>query len=101
MTVVSVLRLPVRPGAGEELARRFAELQVFERAARSGGFRGGRLLRSVAEGAFLVLAEWERADDYRTWVDSPARAELSAHLGPLLLGDPSGGELFEEVLARR
>ena len=98
MTIVSVLRLNVREGAGEELARLYDELEVFEHSRRSGGFRSGRLLRPLREGdPYLVIAEWERAEDYQAWLDNPVRAELGTHLGPLLADDVAGGELFEEV----
>jgi heme-degrading monooxygenase HmoA len=96
--IVSVLRLHVRADAGAELARLYDELEVFEHARRSGGFRGGRLLRPLEVGApFLVVAEWDTAQDYQGWLDSPVRAELGTRLEPLLTDDVAGGELFEEV----
>ena len=95
MTVLSVLRLHARDGV--DLAAAFAELEVFEHSRRSGGFLGGRLLRPVEEGGYLVLAEWEDAQAYRAWLDSPARAELGAQLEPMLTDDVASGELFEEV----
>jgi heme-degrading monooxygenase HmoA len=98
VTVVSVLRLPVRESAREELASSFDELQVFERSRESGGFLGGRLLRPLAgDGPFLVMAEWESADAYQAWLDNPLRASLAARLEPLLSGDVAAGELFEQV----
>jgi heme-degrading monooxygenase HmoA len=98
VTVVSVLRLPVRREAREELASSFAELQIFERSRESGGFLGGRLLRPLAaDGPFLVLAEWESAEAYRGWLDNPLRAALAAKLEPLLTDDVVAGELFEQV----
>jgi heme-degrading monooxygenase HmoA len=98
MTIVSALRLPVRPEAAAEFAARFQELDVFERSAESGGFLGGRLLRPLVEGApFLVIAEWEHAGAYQAWLDNPVRAELSEQIDPLLTGEVVPGELFEEV----
>lgn len=98
MTVVSVLRLPVREDAGEELASSFAELEIFERSREGGGFLGGRLLRPLAgHGPFLVVADWENAEAYQRWLDDPLRAALAARLEPLLTGDVVAGELFEEV----
>ena len=98
MTVLSVLRLDVRDGAGDELARLYEDLQVFEHARRSGGFRYGRLLRPLEDGGlFLVLAEWDDADAYRNWLENPVRAELAESIEPLLEGDVAAGELFEEV----
>jgi heme-degrading monooxygenase HmoA len=95
VTVLSMLRLHARDDV--DLAAAFAELEVFEHSRRSGGFLGGRLLRPVEEGGYLVLAEWEDVEAYRAWLDNPSRAELGAQLEPLLTDDVASGELFEEV----
>ena len=95
MTVVSVLRLHARDGA--DLAAAFAQLEIFEHSRRSGGFLGGRLLRPVEGGGYLVVAEWEDAEAYRAWLDNPKRVELGTRLEPLLTDDVASGELFEEV----
>jgi heme-degrading monooxygenase HmoA len=95
VTIVSVLRLPARAGA--DLAAAFAELEIFEHSRRSGGFLGGRLLRSLEVDGYLVVAEWEDAEAYQGWLDNPVRAELGAQLEPLLTEDVAPGELFEEV----
>ena len=98
MTVVSVLKLPVRAGSAAAFERRFVELQIFERSRESGGFLGGRLLRPLADsGPFLVLAEWETTEAYQAWLDTPVRAELGAKLEPLLLDEVVAGEMFEEA----
>jgi heme-degrading monooxygenase HmoA len=95
VSVVSVLRLHARDGA--DLAAAFAQLEIFEHSRRSGGFLGGRLLRPVEGGGYLVVAEWEDAEAYRAWLDSPKRVELGTRLEPLLTDDVASGELFEEV----
>ena len=98
MTVVSVLRLVPRPGAGPELERAFAELEVFEHSRRSGGFRGGRLLRPLEqEAAYAVIAEWEDAAAYQGWLDNPVREQLSARLESLLADEVASGQIYEEV----
>jgi len=98
VTIVSLLRLQVRSGAGDELARLYDDLEIFERARQSGGFRGGRLLRPLDDsGPFVVFAEWDDADAYRRWLENPVRAELGERIAPLLAGDVAAGELFEEV----
>ena len=98
MTVVSVLRLPVREGSAATFERRFSELRIFERSHESGGFLGGRLLRPLAAGGpFLVFAEWETPEAYQAWLDNPVREELGAHLEPLLLDEVVSGDLFEEA----
>jgi heme-degrading monooxygenase HmoA len=97
MSVVSVLGLQPRPGAAEELARRFGALEIFEHSRQSGGFLGGRLLRALEGEAFVVVAEWETEADYQRWLDNPVRAELGAELEPLLDADVASGRLYEEV----
>jgi heme-degrading monooxygenase HmoA len=98
VTVVSVLSVPVRAGAEDDLVRAFDELGIFAKARRSGGFRGGRLLRPLeAGGPFLVVAEWDDADSYRGWLDNPVRERLSARLEPLLAGQVAAGSLFEDA----
>ncbi len=95
MTVTSVLSLPVRAGAEDAFQRAFRELAVFEQARRSGGFRGGRLLRPSAAGQpFLVVAEWESEEDYERWLASPRRAQLSAALEPFLAHEVAQGALY-------
>ena len=95
MTVVSVLRLAARRGA--DLPTAFAELEIFEHSRRSGGFLGGRLLRTIEGDDFLVIAEWRDAAAYQGWLDNPIRNELGAQLEPLLTDDVTPGEVFEEV----
>jgi heme-degrading monooxygenase HmoA len=98
VTVVSVLRVPVRPGAEDELADAYSRLQIFELSRESGGFRRGSLLRPVAAGEpFLVLAEWDDEADYERWLASPVRAGLARHLEPLIDG-PLEGDVYEEVV---
>lgn len=94
MSVVSVLRLPVRPGSEDALEQSFVDLGVFHHSAESGGFLGGRLLRSEGGGHFLVIAEWESADSYRGWLENPVREELGARIESLLDGEVPVGELY-------
>jgi heme-degrading monooxygenase HmoA len=97
VNVVSVLRLSTRPGAADELARRFGALKIFEHSRQSGGFLGGRLLRQLDDDAFVVVAEWETEADYQRWLDNPVRAELGEELEPLLDANVASGQLYEEV----
>jgi heme-degrading monooxygenase HmoA len=98
VSVVSLLRLPVRADAVDELARAFGELDVFGHSRRSGGFLGGRFLRPLAADApAVVVGEWQSADDYRGWLENPVRAELGERIAPLLTGEVAAGELYEEV----
>ena len=42
------------------------------------------------------MAEWESDDAYRGWLENPIRAELAAHIEPLLIGDVEAGQLYED-----
>jgi heme-degrading monooxygenase HmoA len=97
MSVVSVLRLPVLPGSEDAFARAFAELEVFRHSQESGGFLGGRLLRPMSDGPFLVIAEWESGQAYQGWLDNPVREELGAQIEPLLEEGVAAGELYEDA----
>jgi heme-degrading monooxygenase HmoA len=98
VSVVSVLRLPVRPGAAGELARAFEELDVFGLSERSGGFLGARFLRPLAEGdPVLVVAEWDSPASYQRWLDNPVRESLRPRLEPLVTDEVAAGQLYEEV----
>jgi heme-degrading monooxygenase HmoA len=99
VSVVSVLRLPVREGAEARLEAAFTSLGIFELARASGGFRSGRLLRPVLAGdPFLVVAEWDDAAAYEGWLDNPVRAELAMQLEPLVAGALEA-RVYEEVRA--
>jgi heme-degrading monooxygenase HmoA len=101
VTVVSVLRLPVRPGSIGALADAFTELDIFGHSARSGGFLGARFLRPLDEQApVVVIAEWETPQSYQAWLDNPVREELRERLEPLLADDVVAGDLYEEVSMR-
>ena len=98
MSVVSVLGVRVWSGAEAEFMQSFVDLAVFDRARESGGFRGGRLLRPLAEGEpFLVVADWDDAESYQGWLDNPVRAELNAKIEPLVAESVPGGGLYEEA----
>lgn len=95
--IVSVLRMPVHRGAEDRLVAAFRELEVFEHARRSGGFRGGRLLHPLVPGEpVLVVGEWDGADHYDRWLDNPVRERLKEALDPLLAGELEGA-LYELV----
>jgi heme-degrading monooxygenase HmoA len=95
--VLSVLELYVLPGSEKALASAYHELNVFERARASGGFRAGRLLEpSEAGGPMLVISEWDDAESYERWLTSPVRDELADHLEPMLTGEPRVMGVYSE-----
>lgn len=98
MSVVSVLFLPVREGAADDVARTYVEAEIFELSRQSGGFRSGRLLRPLRAGEpMCVIAEWESADDYQRWLDNPVRASLGERLSPYVSGEIVSGSLYEDA----
>jgi heme-degrading monooxygenase HmoA len=99
LTFVSVLRLTVRPGMGDLLVQAFADLAIFERSRASGGFLDGRLLRSLDDSHFLVVARWENEGDYQGWLDNPAREEIGKQLEPLLADEAHPGDLYAEMIS--
>jgi heme-degrading monooxygenase HmoA len=90
--VFSILQLPVLPGRGPELVRRFDELRIFELAGEHAGLRSARLLQPrEPDEPFVVVAEWDTAEAYDTWLMHPERARINEELLPLLAGEPRGG----------
>lgn len=88
----SVLRIPVQAGKEEDFVATFARLRIFARSDESGGFRGARLLRPVADGntTFVVVAEWDSPAAYQGWLDNPLRETLRLELEPFVEGEMSG-----------
>lgn len=94
--VLSVLRIPVRPGCEEPLVRSFGELGVFERAACHAGFRSGRILRPLQSGdPIVVIAEWDGPEWYRAWLADPVRGDLQSAVADLVDGEMAGGIYVE------
>lgn len=80
----------------------YAEHRILERARRFPGCRDALLLRSVGDSpaTHLVIADWDTAADYRSWIEDPWRVALSQRLAALLDTDPDEpvvGVLYELV----
>ncbi|HLN15386.1 MAG TPA: antibiotic biosynthesis monooxygenase [Acidimicrobiales bacterium] len=86
MTVIRINAITVSSGAGEELARRFAE-----RAGavdEASGFEGFELLRPTDDrDTWLVVTRWRDDESFRAWTASPAFAH--GHRGA---DRPHGGQ---------
>jgi len=98
----SVLRLHAVPGRADEVAGLYADLRILERARAFGGCRDARLLRGLGDddATYLVMADWDAAEDYQRWVDDPWRADVSRRLADLLdpgAAEPTVGSVFELV----
>lgn len=64
------------------------------------GFRSRELIRVVdGAGSFVVLSEWDSAEDYQAWRDSLTRAHVyGEELSPLFAAPPVTG--VGEVILR-
>ena len=89
----SVLRLSAVPGGADGVTKFYAEQKVLERACAFGGCRDAQLLRGIGadSATFLVMADWDEAEDYQRWVVDPWRADVSRRLAELL--EPGWDEL--------
>jgi heme-degrading monooxygenase HmoA len=97
----SVLYLRPRGGRQSEVVEFYRRHGVLERAADQDGCVSAELqLPTSGRGELLVTALWRDVDAYRSWLESPARAENADELGPLLDDFDSGvpGETYEIVL---
>lgn len=92
MTVIKINAITVPEGAGDEVARRFAE----RAGAVDGqeGFEGFELLRPTDDRTtWLVVTRWRDEESFSAWVASPAFAHGHAGGGPAggAGGHPGGG----------
>ncbi|MHA3701071.1 putative quinol monooxygenase [Jatrophihabitans sp. YIM 134969] len=106
MTVIrSVLRLHAAPGRADAVAEFYADEAILDRARAFAGCRDAALLRGTGDDAatYLVIADWDAAQDYQRWVSDPWRADVSRRLADLLdteHDEPAVGNVFEFVPAR-
>lgn len=106
MTVIrSVLRLHAVPGRADAIAEFYADAGILERALAFPGCRDAVLLRGIDgdSATYLVIADWDGAQDYQRWVSDPWRADVSRRLADLLdtdVAEPAVGNVFEFVPTR-
>ncbi|MGI3783444.1 MAG: antibiotic biosynthesis monooxygenase family protein [Janthinobacterium lividum] len=105
LTVIrSVLRLRAVPERADLVTRLYVDHAILERARAFGGCRDAQLLRGTGDdgATFLVMADWDTAEDYQRWVADPWRADVSRLLAELLdpgADEPTVGSVFELVPA--
>jgi hypothetical protein len=98
----SVLRFHAVPGQADLVASFYAEHTIFEEARVRVGCRDAVLLRGTGDesATFLVMADWDAAEDNQRWVADPWRADVSRRLADLLETGTDGlavGSVFELV----
>ena len=85
----SILRLRAKRGRRDELVELFERLGIFAAAREQGGFIAAELQVPLDDAEEVVVtATWTSPKAYDGWLASPARAEIGAHLEPLLDGEP-------------
>lgn len=86
MTVVSDMRIRVRPHLRTEAMDAFVRRRVFEECADAiPGFRRARLLAAQGDpDVIAVIAEWTDAAAFDDWMKHPARARQEADLARFL-----------------
>lgn len=90
MTVVRINAITVEPGAGDQLAARFA--QRAGAVDHAEGFEGFELLRpSDGRDTWLVVTRWRDEEAFRAWTTSPAFAHGHRGAGEGGGGDSGGG----------
>jgi heme-degrading monooxygenase HmoA len=93
----SILRLTPLPAKAAELIGIFVEHDVFGRAGRTDGYRGGEVQVAVDGAEVVVTATWDSVESYGAWLESPERGAINERLAPLLAAGPTG-TLYEIVL---
>jgi heme-degrading monooxygenase HmoA len=85
MTVRVIIEREVEPG--QEARLRLLMTQARTKAIHAKGYISGETLRALDNpNKFIVLSNWNSADDWKAWEKSPERIKLIQELEPLLMG---------------
>jgi heme-degrading monooxygenase HmoA len=85
MTVRVIIERQVEPG--QEARLRFLMTQARGKATNAKGYISGETLRAMNDpNKFIVLSNWNSAQDWEAWAKSPERVKLLQELEPLLAG---------------
>ncbi len=85
MTVRVIIEREVEPG--QEARLRHLMMQARSKAIKTQGYISGETLRALDNpNKFLVLSNWNSAQDWKAWEKSPERAKLQIEMAPLLQG---------------
>ena len=85
MTVRVVIEREVGPGRETKLQQLM--MQARSKAIKSKGYISGETLRALDNpNKFLVISNWNSAEDWHVWEKHPDRAKLQTEIAPLLLG---------------
>jgi heme-degrading monooxygenase HmoA len=85
MTVRVIIERYVEPG--QEARVRLLMTQARTKATNAKGYISGETLRAMDDpNKFIVLSNWNSAQDWAAWVNNPERVKLQQELEPLLVG---------------
>ena len=85
MTVRVIIQREVKPG--QEASLQHLMMQARSKALKAKGYISGETLRALDNpNKFLVLSNWNSAEDWKAWESDPERAKLQMEMAPLLLG---------------
>ncbi len=85
MTVRVIIEREVEPG--REASLQYLMMQARSKALKAKGYISGETLRALDNpNKFLVLSNWNSAEDWKVWESDPERAKLQMEMAPLLLG---------------
>jgi heme oxygenase (mycobilin-producing) len=83
MTVRVIIERQIEPG--QEAKLRLLMTQSRTKAIKAKGYISGETLRALDDpNKFLVLSNWNTAEDWNAWVKNPERVKLQQELKPLL-----------------
>jgi len=85
MTVRIIIEREVEPGQEARLQQLMTLART--KAIKAKGYISGETLRAIDNpNKFVVLSNWNSAEDWKAWERDPERAKLQQELAPLLLG---------------
>jgi heme-degrading monooxygenase HmoA len=85
MAVRVLIERQVEPG--QEARLRLLMTQARTKAIKAKGYISGETLRALDDpNQFLVLSNWNSAEDWKAWEKDPERLKLQQDIEPLLMG---------------
>jgi len=85
MTVRVIIERHVEPGQEARLG--LLMMQARAKATNAKGYISGETLRALDDPSkFIVLSNWNSAQDWKAWEKNPERVKLQQELEPLLIG---------------
>ena len=85
MSVRVIIERQVEPG--QEAKLRLLMTQARGKATNAKGYISGETLRALDDpNKFIVISNWNSAQDWKAWEKDPERVKLRRELEPLLMG---------------